>query len=465
MGEPLIQNETMKLKAARWVLILMGLTFWPAYANAHGIWGHVHVTGWAIENLPEGELRDFFAEPEVFNAAVFGAAFTDSGYWPQIGELAEKSRVYSEHTHWEPFIEDYIKWMKTHDPPPWDSLESRKRVAFLMGCGSHGLQDEIFDSLFLFQVEEQDQGNQDNADPASDGFLADQGLIRFFPTSYIPYDLLLELYANLEQEITEDTIQTSVKTMTTVYLNDGVGQTLTAALAEEHSDDLPWMKAHFLDPSIPGSLRSEILPTGGYMQAIWDRLHDRFDPNDVVVFRFPEAPYRLHSGDPNTVNSVVTLIYGAAVHQENVSVQWTHEEQPVAHDLSGTRWGGTYSRLQRLAPKESLAPGSHHRIEIDPGLELIDGRVSSETRWFSFQVECSPDDSALCPDLSDTPAPSMNNAGPFEVHAPPVETLEDSPKPEVSGGGCNQSNAPQRTLPLLALSLVLFLRRHPKLYL
>ena len=50
------------------------------HAQAHGIWGHIHVTGWAIDHLPEGELRQFFSDPEVFNAALFGAAFADSGY-------------------------------------------------------------------------------------------------------------------------------------------------------------------------------------------------------------------------------------------------------------------------------------------------------------------------------------------------------------------------------------------------
>ena len=66
------------------------------------------MTGWAIEALPAGELRDFFLDEEVFNAALFGAAFTDSGYFPQGGELGEKGSAYSEHTHWEPFIQDFV---------------------------------------------------------------------------------------------------------------------------------------------------------------------------------------------------------------------------------------------------------------------------------------------------------------------------------------------------------------------
>ena len=98
---------------------------------------------------PAGEVRDFFSEPEVMNAALFGAAFTDSGYWPLSGGMGEIARAYSEHTHWEPFIHDVVTWIRANDPPPWTSLESKKRAAFFIGCASHGMQDELFDSLFL----------------------------------------------------------------------------------------------------------------------------------------------------------------------------------------------------------------------------------------------------------------------------------------------------------------------------
>ena len=128
----------------------------PHEAKAHGIWAHVHVTGWAIEALPEGDLREFFKDEELLNAAHFGAAFTDSGYWPQGGELQTRGNAYSEHIHWEPFVEEFIHWVRANDPPPWTTQESKKRVAFLLGIASHGLQDEIFDSLFLHRAQEED---------------------------------------------------------------------------------------------------------------------------------------------------------------------------------------------------------------------------------------------------------------------------------------------------------------------
>jgi hypothetical protein len=199
-----------------------------ADAEAHGLWGHIHVTGWAVENMPDDELRAFLLEPEVFNALLFGATFTDSGY---AGDT-DASRAYAEYTHWEPFIQEFITWIQVNDPPPWDSLESRKRVAFLMGCASHGLQDSIFDSLFLYQVEEHDGRGQDASDPATDGFLSLDGYLRFFPEQDLPMETLLTLYAGLEPEVTEEVILDALTLVTTVYINDSSGPHIAATIGE-----------------------------------------------------------------------------------------------------------------------------------------------------------------------------------------------------------------------------------------
>ena len=132
-------------------LLIVGLSF-SGTARAHGVWNHIHVTGWAIENLEAGELREFFQEPEVFRAAVFGAAFCDSGYAQQTGPDMAAANAYSEYSHWEPFVQAFVEWIQDNDPPPFTTLESKKRVAFLMGVAAHGMQDEIFDTLFLPKV-------------------------------------------------------------------------------------------------------------------------------------------------------------------------------------------------------------------------------------------------------------------------------------------------------------------------
>ena len=303
-----VDSSLMKRLAPLAVALALILT--PGPTLGHGIWGHIHVTGWAIESLPDGELRDFFAEPEVFNAALFGAAFTDSGYFPQGGEQAAVASAYSEHTHWEPFINDFITWIRLNDPPPWRSLDSRKRVAFLLGCAAHGLQDEIFDSLFLPKVHEHDGKGQDEADPGSDGFMSHENLIRFQPTPYVPMETLLELYAGIDKPITADVIQDAVDLMTLLYVNSDAGPEVAATLYDQYANKLPWAFSHFMDPRVPGSLQSEVLPTAAYLQAVWRRLHGTFSPTEARVATYPAPDGVILGASHASSDAWVTYIYG-----------------------------------------------------------------------------------------------------------------------------------------------------------
>lgn len=462
---------------ARLVSVGAVVVLWVSSAGAHGLWGHVHVTGWAIENLPAGELRDFFADPEVMNAALFGAAFTDSGYAPQSGsDISGPARAYGEHTHWEPFVSAYIAWLVENDPPPWDDVESRKRAAFLMGCAAHGLQDEIFDSVFLRQVEHHDQGSQDNADPASDGFLALDEHLRFVPTEYLPMDTLLELYAPLNKGVTEDVIREAVGLVTSFYINDVTGPFIALELGKEHEPALPWTRAHYLDPEIPGSLRAEINPTVHYLEAVWERLHGRFDADQAVVHTFPEAPRRLLGLDAGTPDPWVTLIYGVGVVEASVETTWTSAAgEAVAYDQVTTRWGGELTRLHILQPKGSLSSGAHYRVTVKPGFETVEGQTSTVPFELAFQAPCVPADDAVCPDLGDIAAPAIDgswvppepepdpapDSEPIAAEQdadPELTTVEpDIVAPPAASSGCQAARPTGASTPLALLLLVLLL--------
>jgi len=389
-------------------------------ALGHGIWGHVHVTGWAVENMPDDELRQFLlSDPEVFNALLFGAVFADTGY----ANDDPAARAYSEHTHWEPFIEDYIAWVQVNDPPPWDTLESKKRVAFLMGAASHGLQDSMFDSLFLYQVEERDGADQDATDPGTDGFLVLDDHIRFHPQEEVPIDTVLELYAGLPEEVTREIIEESVG-LTLPYVDPDFGLILAEGLGNQYAPVMPWGREHYMDPDVPGSLRAEIYPTMRYQQAIWARLHGELSPDEVTVYAFPSDPRRLRSGDPSVTDSWVTLIFGAGVSYEGDLVELLDSDgQVVPFEQANGRWGPGHTRLIRLLPTEALEPGGWYTARLRSGVELIDGRVSSQEFEVAFQVACLDEDEALCP----------------EVEAPvaSIDGIPEEPSPQdAEGCGC-----------------------------
>jgi len=406
-------------------------------AEAHGVWAHIHVTGWAIDNQPDEELRDFFSDPEVLNAALYGAAFTDSGYWPQAGELSRRSRAYSEHTHWEPFVQDFVAWIIAHDPPPWTSVESKKRVAFLLGCASHGLQDELFDSVFLYQVRTHDGKDQEEADPGTDGFFAKDRWITRIPTEYIPMDTVLELYAGLGQGVDEATIRQSVDLLNFIYLGNPEA---AAALGTRYESIIPWTREHYLDPAIPGSIASEVFPTMRYQQAIWRRLHGQL-PVDapVVVSAFPDAPRRLHGADSTAPDSWATLIFAEGVRYSTTAPTWQDDQgEPVPFDRANTRWGATWPRLIRLQPTAPLVPGAWTTVSLPAGAERIDGQLTTTPFSLRFQVPCDDATASDCADLGALPTPDLGEPAPEpEMDAgldaePDASTPDADPTPDAA---------------------------------
>ena len=408
-------------------------------ARGHGLWGHIQVTGWAVENMPDDELRAFLLEPEVFNALLFGATFTDTGYATD----DDASRAYAEHTHWEPFIEDFITWIQVNDPPPWDTLESKKRVAFLLGCASHGLQDTIFDSLFLYQVEAHDGAGQAEADPGTDGFLVLDGHVRFVPEPYLPMAALLELYAPLNAGITEDVINDAVALVTAIYINDEAGLNVAATIGGSQEAALPWTRTHYLDPEIPGSLRAEIYPTMRHQQAVWARLHQEFDADAVTVFAYPEAPRRLLGHDHTTPDSWASLIFGAGVRYAEDLVTLTDADgTAVPMTLGNTRWGAEHTRLVRIMPSADLEPGGWYTAQLRADAALIDGQTTQQPWALTFQVSCDDSNPDVCPDLGDIPVASIDGI-PADVDTGGEATAE--------GCGCtsDRSAAPGGLLLLL----------------
>ncbi|MEZ4462416.1 MAG: hypothetical protein R3E66_22365 [bacterium] len=330
------------------------------------------------------------------------------------------ARIYGEHTHWEPFVNDYIDWMLVNDPPPYTTLESRKRAAFLLGAASHGLQDEIFDSLFLFQMEKHDSAGQEEADPGTDGFLALDGYIRLVPQPYVPMDVLLDVYANLDASITEDVIRGAVDIMDRFYVNDTVGPAVARSQGEMYEARIPWARQNYLNPSVPGSLYSEVRPTMAYMQAVWDRLNAR--PVESVVFAYPDSPRRLlgeSAGDPD---SWVTFVASMGLQNGTSQATWLDSMlDPVSFETLGSRWTGAgWTRIVRLQPTTDLIPGDSYEASITTAIRIDGSEFKASTHV--FQVDCNPPDSALCPPL-DIMDPVVL---PAEVAPPDAGTLPDA---------------------------------------
>ncbi|MGM0558707.1 MAG: MYXO-CTERM sorting domain-containing protein [Myxococcota bacterium] len=460
-------------------IIFASFSLLASTATAHGIYGHMHVTGWAVENMPDNELKEFLSEPEVFEALLYGAAFTDSGYWIRSGSYEDRARAYAEYNHWPPFVYNAIEWLRTNDPPPLDSLESRKRVAFVMGIAAHGLQDEVFDSLFLYQVQEHDNAGQDEADRGTDGFMFLDDHVRMRPTEFLPLDMLLELYGDIDEDVDEETIGEATHAMS-AYLDEDLGPAIGRSLGEDAEDTIPWSRQHYLDPNIPGSLRAEIIPTMHHLEAVWERIHGRWSADDLVIHTYPATPRRLLSHDHSSPDSWVTFIFGKGVEYGGATGSLIDADGADApYNRDDTRWGGpgSWTRLATLKPTLDLIPGGYYTAGLSGDVQTIGGESVTLDHQFEFQVGCAEANTDDCPELVIEPPtiddPDTDDAGgdtetsdagsdalDAEDASLDADTTDPPPNSGDDTGGCTTTG--DRPAPLAAAVLVLWFlwRRH-----
>ncbi len=413
-----------QLGARLLVPVFVGL---PGLAAAHGINGHVHVTGWAIESLPPGPLRAFFDDAALRDTAQSGASFPDSGY--------AVDDAYGEMAHWEPFIEAYVRWIKATHGPDFSTDEARRHIAFMMGAASHGLQDEIFDTIFLRHLEQEDGQSQDAADPGTDAFLFTDGWLRFKPPVWLAPEDLQEVFDAAHGYRPEAMQMRAGMARVKALVIDGF-HVFAPQLDAQYRPLLPWGAAHYMDPETAGGHASEIPATRAYMEALWDRLHDRLEPRAVVSYQYPGNGRPVPGLTAGRVESWVHLVFGVGTNvgsltPETVSLLRTNGEarEPVPVEVLHTRWSGSpdsTTRLLQLRPETDLVAGATYVLRLEAGLWMQDGRTTDAPIEITFTASC-PEGSADC-----TPVP---HDGPWDPPLVPWDAaVPDADLPVADAG-------------------------------
>jgi hypothetical protein len=123
-----------------WTLILTPLTAWGAGLTQHQfmaeIGGDLAATPELVECLEAypGEL-------------LFGGSFPDAGYAVDNGDL-------SEDMHVPAFIDAFVQYLQETFPYPYE--RQRRLIAFMLGTGSHVVDDPPYHAHFIARVAEED---------------------------------------------------------------------------------------------------------------------------------------------------------------------------------------------------------------------------------------------------------------------------------------------------------------------
>lgn len=397
----------------RIVLALAALVAMPRLAAAHGINGHIWVTDGALGYMLDCTAAEMLADDAVRPVLQIGASFPDTGY------VNDAGRDYGETAHWEPFVESFIAYMRETYAPPYDTLEERQLVAFLMGAAAHGMEDEIFDSIFLRLVEEKDGVSQDWTDPGTDFMLVAEHHTDLQPEPFLPADDLIAVFKRpgIEVPVTEELMHDNMQVVRVVVIGYASFKT-DPRIDDEYRPALTWTAEHYLDPRIPSSFPFEKTVVGPYLDAIWHRLHGDFRLSDVVIQTVPARGERLLSTDHTSAFAWPNLIFGYGVLYRSLSAKTVRllddRGKAVPFEIGYTRWGNaaTDGRLLQLRPLADLAADRDYTVVLEPGVEFIDGRKLDTALRVTFRTacaggECAPLEApaaATCP--ADAPAPA-----------------------------------------------------------
>ena len=390
-------------------LVLAALSA-PSLARANGVTAHAHVTDLAIEELPPGELRDLMTDPALRDAYRTGSVFPDSGY--------AAGDPYGEIAHWEPFTQAYVDWMRANHPPPYDTDEEQRLVLFVLGQASHGMSDQVFDSLFGPRMEAAD-GDDSHLDEYNEYWLVMEHepgiapLTIWAPTSELPDVFAAEASGHRPESATIDDGLGRIR---------GVLNLLQMQARRSYArtwSELPWAATHYYLEETPGSLPFIARIVARYWQVIWERLHGEDSLDRSVVGRFPEDGGVNHEVDPRRVESRIMVVLGHGIDGMTLTREQVVLESEAGSVVSARPhfiYGSSFANAILLDPEETLAYDTTYRVRLGTGVRDIEGRALSAPIVSSFRTRCADDRLAECPPLpepwTEPSGPPAGDAGP-----------------------------------------------------
>ena len=370
--------------------VLFGLLLASSTAYANGQSTHLWITDHALEHLPDGPLRDLLTREDVRPMLENGTMFPDGGY--------AVNEDYGEIAHWEPFHDAYLTWITEQDAAPWTDA-SAQHIAFLMGMASHGMADQIFDSLFMERSKRYDHW-QDlyNLDTASDLLYTSEFGGRTPAEDWVPYTLMVSLFKDQTgHTVDADTLAQGQSLLR--FAIDAVGAIKdNTEVVSGYAEEYDWSSAHLFDASVPGSPACEAAVIARYWQVIWNRLLGEGWESESPLATWPTDGATHHPEDADQVEARVTIAFPRGL-QANVvdpSAFTVTDPTGTPHPIELWHFYGHGSHVVHLLPTAPWHPNTDYSVHVESGIIGLDGGKTEEAISFGFSTK-TPEPEAPSP--------------------------------------------------------------------
>ena len=344
-------------------------------AMGNGQSSHCWISEQAIQQLPEGELRELMTDQGLEIQWRNGTMFPDGGY--AVGD------DYGERAHWESFQLAYLEWIQEQYSKPW-SPEAKEHIAFLMGLASHGLADQSYDSMYYRRGYRYDvTGNWDESfDTATDVAFVAQTAPQPLVDKWIPTDLFQQLYAEQGHVVDAETMQQG-QTLLKVAI-EWVGSISQQEDAlNEYRSDFPWGTSNQLNESVPGSPVVEVGIVAAYWQVLWAQLNNEVPPKEILYSYPAEERYEFPIEKDN-IEAELSIVFSKGIDADSLSEEMfsiqgsTGDYHPIGIDL----FYGADSHVINITPLDDWTLDDF-RLTVSAELPFMDGSQLGED-WILF---------------------------------------------------------------------------------
>jgi len=362
-------------------LLLLAALAPPTAARANGQISHLWISETARDDLPDGDLRDLLLREDLQLMLLNGSMFPDGGY--AVGD------GYGELAHWEPFQSLYLEWIRDTYDPPWTD-EAAQHVAFLMGMASHGMGDQVYDSMYMERAKTHDADSPwdtESMDEATDVAFAAEVGGREAPEPWVPADVLAPLFhASAGHVVDPSTIETGQDMLGFAVWGVTEMAEVPETVAMYH-EQFPWACGHQVDPAATGNPPVEAEVLVQYWQRLWDRLHGDESLADPLLAHFPRAGEQAHPTAADDIEALVSfvLVRGldhATVGADTVTVETV--DGPVEAEVR--LFYGQSSHVINLRPVDGWTEMREHTVTVGPGIKTFDGMDIPGPQHFVFST-------------------------------------------------------------------------------
>lgn len=360
--------------------------FLVAHALANGLTTHVTISEYALQHVADEALAELLTDPDLWLQLQNGTQFPDGGY--------PLGHAYAETAHWEPFQDRYLAWIAATYGGDYGSAEARQHVAFLMGLGSHGMADQVFDSLYMqraYVYDADSDWENTSMDTATDVAIAERTGGQQTVDAWADWDTMVTLMAEAGVEVDSDTLQEG-QALTQLAITFGRTAGGITAQTELYRAQFPWAYEHILDEAVDGSPPWEARAVAAYWNVRWARLHGEVADNEPVIYTFPQDGGYGHPVDASTVESRLTVVMSRAVVADLVLPDFFTVTDVDGHDYPVDPWVfyGTGSHTVHLVPQADWPKDTDFDVTVHAGIPFIDGSYAAEEVRFGFSTRAPP---------------------------------------------------------------------------